>query len=551
MNSFDRSPYPKKAPRKKKFRRDFSTCPRCHAPTQTTTSISGVPSEYFLECTRCNVYINTYIPQRHQEAVHRDPARTIGNFGAYGTGKTTTTRHELIKHLLITKNANTLVGANVVSQYEQTLKRELEADLPAAFLRAYSAQNKYFDLINGARVMYRPFDDPEKLRSYNLTMYVILEGSEVKASAFSQLKTRLRNTAAATFEKDPTTDETIYDFDDRGVAIPRVEHDWRRGIIESNPDAGWIRTDVLLLSHRILQHGSVKETYDQTNLELDPGISTHVASTDANRYLPPNFIEENARNKPNWWVQRFLYGSFSYAEGLVYPSAMEHIEETFQIPKEWKRVVAFDYGLHDDAVWLMGAIDPRRGLLHIYLELRTNNTNIDDLAELYHANTADIPSGGLLFAPIGDPKSLSKRDYNKDSLGDLFLQKGIALKPGYVSVDARVFRLNTYLEAGKVKIMDCCRGLIRELREYKFQPRDLDKKTRGDKPVDKDNHAINPLEWMVMELPDDPKNILHGVYDRHGRNIETHVEPQDMILPHALTEMPDPYEQESAYIQGF
>lgn len=544
ISALERKPYGEPPKKKKVFRRDFSVCPRCHAPTRPSTSILGVPSEYFLECTKCNVYINTYIPQPHQEAVHRDSHRVIGNFGAFGTGKTTTTREEMIKHLLITRSANVLVGANVVSQYEQTLKRELESDLPKSLLSSYNQQHKYFDLINGSRVMYRPYDDPDKLRSYNLTMYVVLEGSEVKPSAFHLLKTRLRNTAATSQSKDPETGEPIFEHDDRGVAIPVVEHDWRRGLVESNPDAGWIRTDVLLVSSQILQHGSIRERYDQTGLELDPDIASHVASTDANRYLPPKYIEENSRNKPKWWVARYLYGSFSYAEGLVYPSALENIEETFEIPRHWKRIVAFDYGLHDDAVWLFGAIDPRRGILHIYKEVRTNDTNIDGLSELYFTHSADIPSGGLLTAPICDPKSMSKRDYNKDSLGDLFLQKGIAMQPGYISLDARIFRLNTYLEAGKVRIMDCCHGLIKELREYKFQSRELDKEKSSDKPVDKNNHAINPLEWIVMELPDDPKNILHGVYDRMGRDI-SNIQPQDQILPHALADTPDPFMESS------
>jgi hypothetical protein len=38
--------------------------------------------------------------------------------------------------------------------------------------------------------------------------------------------------------------------------------------------------------------------------------------------------------------------------------------------------------------------------------------------------------------------------------------------------------------------------------------------------VDKNNHSINPLEWIVMELPANPKNILQGVYNKHGMRID-------------------------------
>lgn len=528
----------------KPVRRRFDRCPRCSHPLRPTPSFAGPVSTFFRECSnpRCNTYVNTYIPQAHQEAVHRDPHTYLGNFGAYGTGKTLTSQAEILKHVLITPNANVLVGANVTSQYEQTLKRELEANIPAAFVADSSAQYKYFDLYNGARVLFRPFDDPDKLRSYNLTMFVMIEASEIKSEAYHQLKTRLRN-LAATLPYLDEDGEPVLEYDDRGVGVPKIEYDWRRGIIESNPDSGWIRTDVLLPSSSIIKHGHVSDQYDQQGLELDPAIGTHVASTDVNRFLPPNFVRELCANKPTWWVARYVYGSFAYSEGLVYPHALQHVCQTFEIPPEWRRIIAFDYGLQDDSVFLFGAVDPKHGILYIYKEVRVNNRNIDELAALYFQHSADIPSGGLICQPLGDPKSISKRDYNKDSLGDLFLKKGIHFKPGYISIDARIYRLNTYLESGRLKIMDCCSGLIGELREYKFKPRTLDSKVGNDKPEDKNNHGINPLEWIAMELPEDPRNILFGIYDRYGTDV-TKQNPQRRWLPHALQEddpISDPY----------
>ena len=71
---------------------------------------------------------------------------------------------------------------------------ELIADIPKAFVKEFSTQKQYMDLVNGCRIMYRPFDDPNKLRSYNLTMFLMVEASEIKPEAFVQLKTRLRHT---------------------------------------------------------------------------------------------------------------------------------------------------------------------------------------------------------------------------------------------------------------------------------------------------------------------------------------------------------------------
>ena len=144
---------------------------------------------------------------------------------------------ELEKHILITDGGTSLVGANVTSQYEQTLQREFNADFPAELVDYYNNQKSYADFENGHRLIYRPYDDPNKLRSYNLTSWLILEASEVKQESYTQLKTRLRNTAACTFKRDEKGD-IVYSKGLHGQMVPVIEQDWRRGIIESNPSAG-------------------------------------------------------------------------------------------------------------------------------------------------------------------------------------------------------------------------------------------------------------------------------------------------------------------------
>lgn len=515
--------------------RNFNSCPRCGAPTVKSFSYSGQLSEFWLECTECNTYINTYIPQEHQAAVHVDDHKYIGNFGAYGTGKTLTSREELYKHIFLTPNANALIGANITPQYEQTIKRDFEQDFPAAFISDYKAQKSYYDLINGARILFRPFDDPDKLRSLNLTFFVIVEASEVKGEAFHQLKTRLRNLNATTPELDEENN-ILYDTLTNGVQIPRIGADWRKGIIESNPDAGWIRTDILLNSSQITKHGRVADDYQIPEHSQDPAISTHVASTDVNSFLPKTFIQELTKNKPAWWINRYIHSSFSYSEGLVYPSAGGAIVPPFAIPNDWKHIVAADYGLSDDFVYLFGAVDPKHGILYIYKCISTKNRNIDDLAKMYYKETADIPSGMLWGQPILDPKSGAKRDYDKKTLYDHFLDKGIAFKPGHVSVDARVYRTNTYFESGKLKIMSNCIYLTDELADYKFPSKSLSGSTKGDpnKPIDKNNHAINPLEWICMELPADPRDLLFGIYNKYGDDVTQMPGRREQYMPYAL-----------------
>ena len=502
---------------KNKIRR-FNTCPRCNSPLKSATSFAGGPSTFWLECTKCNTFVDTYIPLPHQEAVHKDTHKLIGNFGGYGTGKSMTDYKDLEKHLLITPNADAMVTANISYQYEQTIKKEFEKDIPAAFVAEYSVKNQRMVLLNGAILSYRPLDDPNKLRSNNLTYWLIIEGSETGAESFHQLKTRLRNTNATTLKRDENGD-VMYETDREGHQIPIIEHDWRKGVVESNPDAGWIRTDLLLCSDVIYQHGSNSDYYEQDPNEIDGMISSHIATTEVNTFLPNDYIAMICKNKPEWWINRYVRSSFLYSEGLVYPNAMQCVVPWFEINKDWRRIVAVDYGLSDDAVFIFGAVDEQAGILYIYKEVVMNDLNIEKLAERFKKETADIPIGGWITQPIIDPKS-NKRDFNQKDLATHFSEFGIMFKNGHVGLDARIIRLNTYFEARRILIMDNCVYTINQFRDYKFEERTLDNKKRQVKPVDKNNHAINPVEWIAMELPNNPANLTYGVFTKSGFKVD-------------------------------
>ena len=69
------------------------------------------------------------------------------------------------------------------------------------------------------------------------------------------------------------------------------------------------------------------------------------------------------------------------------------------------------------------------------------------------------------------------------------------------------------MESGRLRIMNNCTYLIQQLEDYKFPKKSLNKSSKAqDKPVDKNNHAINPLEWICMELPADPSKLVGGHY---------------------------------------
>ena len=515
--------------------RTFTHCPRCGSATEKATAMNGGESTNWVKCTRCNTYINTWIPMEHQAAVLEDPHTYVGSFGGYGTGKTTADMQQVYKHIFITPNANVLIGANVMSQYEQTIKRDMENDLPAAFIKSISTQKQQWDFINGARIMWRPLDDIDKVRSYNLTMFLLLEGSEIKPEAWVQLKTRLRNMNAAV----PLTDEDgniQYDELENGVLVPKIAAEWRKGMVESNPDSGWIRSEVLYRSKDIYEHGDAEPLmYTGAEEDKDPFQSSHVANTHCNKFLPANFIDQVCQGKPDYWIRRFIYSSFDYAEGLVHPGYVNCIVQPRELDhRRWKHVVAADYGLSDDFVYLFGLIDEERGKLIIYKELVTKDKNVEQLAALYFKEGCnDIPEGGYYTTPLLDPKSGAKRDYNKKSLYDHFAEQGIAFQPGLVDINMRIFRTNTYLESGKVEIFSTCSYLIDELKDYKFKEQKIGEKwsKANDKPEDGKDHAICCLQWICCAMPADPKLLEYGAYDKYARALSWQQQQKQAAIP--------------------
>lgn len=503
--------------------KDKLKCPTCQGAMEPSVTISGGESQFWMQCSKrnCPTYVDTYIPASHQALMHKDPARYILAAGGYGTGKTLFNLKDKEKHMLITEYGRTLFGAPTFPQLNSTLKKDFENDFPADFVKKISKQDNEITLINNHELLYRSFDDQHKLRSLNLSSFSILEGSGAKYSVFNQLQNRLRNTAAAVLAKDEHGD-IIYEENGEGELIPKTLADWRKGVTETNPDPGWVKTEHLERSGKVYMWGEALKREKYNFSEINPNMSTHIVPTNANPYLPPDFEKEQSVGKPDWWVKRYFKGSFSYAEGLVYPRWMETLVDPFEIPKNWKRIIAMDYGINDNTHFLFGALDNKNKVCYIYDELVISDANVRTISELYKKKLFSIPSGALFSTPVMDQRSRDKRQSLdvKKTLGDLFEDENLIFDPAQMDLNSRILRTNTLIELGQLKIFNTCHGVIKEIQKYKFPEKDLDKPHKDtSKPEDKNNHGVNALEFLVMELPPNLEKYDLTVYNRSGKRI--------------------------------
>jgi len=518
-------------------------CPECESQMAPAIAINGGESDFWLKCTKCETYLDTYLPMQHQSIMHSDAAKYMMAAGGFGSGKTLFDSKDAQKHMLITPGGRTMFGAPIMPQLRPTLKKDFEDDFPINFVRHVSKAENSMTFINNHELIYRPFDDPHKLRSLNVSRFVILEGSGTKFGTFGQLQTRLRNTAALVYDRDEEGN-VIMIQSKGGKWVPKILYDWRKGTIETNPDPGWVRDEFLLKSNRIYLHD--KDTHSQHYVPEEPTMdkSTHIIPTSSNYLLPPNFIQENTDGKPKWYIHRYFRGSFEYAEGLVYPEFMATIIKPFKIPKNWKRVIAMDYGINDNTHFIFGAIDPSVNVCYFYDELVISDSNVKTISAEYKKKLKEhVPRGSLLTTPVMDQRSRSQRQSFdvKKTLGDLFEDEGLIFDPAQMDIDSRVLHMNTLIENRQLKIFSTLRGLITEGKSYRFPEKDLDKPGKNtNKPEDKNNHGMNAAEFLCMELPWDLKTMDTEAYNRLGKIVAQRYEtPQSKDLRF------DPFNNES------
>ena len=475
-----------------------STCRHCD-----TGKMVEMPdgNEWWLECDECGADLFCYVPMIHQNVFHMDEHKFRMWAGGFGSAKTSTCAAEMTMLTLSTPNGTSLIGAQTYPQLEQTAKKDFMAMVPKKYIASYSVQKNELNLTNGHRILFRTLDDEGKIRSLNLCYFWIEEASEVKYDLFAQLQTRLRSAAT---EK-------------------------HKGIMSTNPDLGWIREEFLLKSELII---GADRQYEQIPEEIDSNFSTHIAKTKANIYLPADYYDSVAKGKPEWWVKRFLEGSFDYTEGAVYPMLSNHIVEPFEIPRHWERIAGADFGLRDHTVLLMGAIDPKTGTVYIYDEYFENGKAVSQHAEAMHELLDPVPPG-LLRPPVGDPAGKRKQIADNRSIFDHYAEYGIYFKPGINAIEAGIMKVYSYFVLDRLKIFRTCKNTIREGVNYKYPDVKLTSdKNPDEKPIDKDNHTMDTLKYMMAELPDDPSKLINKSVNYH--DIQFQEKKDDSYLPHAL-----------------
>ena len=488
-------------------------CPHCeYGILEDVISFSGKVCEFFVYCPNCNAYICTYKPLPHQEAFHKDEHLKKLYAGGFGSAKTYTCGMETLATVLQIPNSAALIGAATWGQASETCLKFVTDNLPAKLV-AKSNQDKvnwYIDLINGSRISAKAFDKEGKIRSANLSLIWIEEASEVDYELVTYIEARLRNKAA--FHKGKNR---------------------LKMLLSSNPDVGWLCTEWLMKSSEIHYHGDVKERYDVPVEDRDPDRVTHISATSANTYLPPNYEANLARNKEQWWVNRYLKGSFKYTEGLVYPNFTEWFCEPFTIPAHWKRITGTDFGRRDPTAHVVAALDPIRKIIYVYNEIEEP---LDDKPLEYMVKKIkeahDFPDYLLAYPHQADPRGRNRDQVSGQSWFNGYRERGIIFQEAKDcegnSIAPTIAKLASYAENGRLKFFKTCKKIYSAFSKYKYPDRKVgDDKNQGEKPQDKYNHLPDAIRYMLSPFPQFPTdpNDFAEIWRQTIRKVERTYNP--------------------------
>jgi PBSX family phage terminase large subunit len=442
----------------------------------------------YLYCPSCQAIELTYDPMPHQEAFHATDYRynddgsiklqIIGVFGGYGSSKSRASLEECLIRCLENPGGTGLFCAPTLGQLKKTTMKTFFNEIcPPQLIESFNKSDMELKMVNGFVWYFIPTDDEEKLRSINAGIIHMEEASGINRTIYDQLATRMR---------DPFTANRVM-------------------FVCSNPDVGWIR-DVLV------ENESRKDKAHPEHNDYNPAIVTYIWPTHLNKYLPPDFIDNLRKGRPEWWQARYLDGSFKYSEGLVYPKVGDCFTtyaEYFggkEVPKSWLKGVSMDWGMRNATAIYFHAINPILGEVVTYKEYYVPGKTVPEHAKELKPMIDEI-SPGTLYAMVADPSTNNKTDpVNGKSVMGLFQEYDIFFQPGNNHMEAGILRVNSYIERGKWKILtDRNPNLARELINYKYPEQTLDdKKNPDEKPIKKDDHGPDSCRYWFMRLPEDP-----------------------------------------------
>ena len=254
------------------------------------------------------------------------------------------------------------------------------------------------------------------------------------------------------------------------------------------------------------------------NTKFDINIKTPTGIKKISRRFIPAKLEDNPylmqtddyyamlASLPEVQRKQFLEGNWEAFEDSSFPEFSKdiHVIKPFDIPRNWMRFRACDWGYSSPACCLWIAVDFDNNLF-VYRELYTKKVT----ADLFARKVLEAEQGEYIRYGVLDSSTWARRGDIGPSIAETMILEGCRWRPSDRSPRSRVAgklelhkRLRPDEETGypSLFILDNCTNLVRTLPMLptdKNNPEDVDTKA--------EDHAYDALRYGCMSRPINPK----------------------------------------------
>jgi PBSX family phage terminase large subunit len=389
---------------------------------------------------------------RDKEVVLSGPAGTGKSRGCLEKLHLCAQKYPGMRGLIVRKTRESLTESALVTFEEKVLP----ANSPIAS-GVQRRMRQAYQYPNGSTIVIGGMDKAQKVMSTEYDMIYVQEAIELTENDWEALTTRLRN-----------------------AVMP-----YQQLIADTNPDAPfhWLkeranRGATIMIESRHEDNPTVTESYLET-LQALTGV----------RY------------------QRLYLGKWVAAEGIVYEEwdRKLHMLDRFEIPRNWPRYWAIDFGFTNPFVWQAWANDPDGRLIR-YKEIYMSQRLVEDQARLIREITKNEPFPTAVIC-----------DHDAEGRATLERFLGIKTIAAHKSVTDGIQAVKSRLKVqkdGKARIFLMRDSLVARdpVMAEKKLPASAEEeidgyvwdisngRKKGEEPVKANDHGMDAMRYMVAQL---------------------------------------------------
>lgn len=206
---------------------------------------------------------------------------------------------------------------------------------------------------------------------------------------------------------------------------------------------------------------------------------------------------------------------------LIYPEFNKNIipalnEDQWKNLREfWKHFTMMDHGLRNPTAILFGAVGPDDDII-IYHEYYEAQRLVHENAYYYKQLVKQFKV--KVDYMVGDPSTQNTDPITGTSIRTEYMENDVFYLLGNNDVHAGILRVKSMLDKGRLHITENCKKTIREARRYKWaKPISNKLQSRSnllEKPVKKDDHAMDALRYGIMSLPKTDEELDEDLAER-------------------------------------